>query len=72
MNSGNAEKFPLTPKQTSNLFLHIIIGKGRNDRDRELDRRRDNRDRDHRRDMDHRDRRSPRNDKRDERRGSGK
>ena len=54
------------------MYYIFDIGKGRNDRDRDFDRRRDNRDRDHRRDMEQRDRRSPRNDRRNDRRGSGK
>ena len=58
-------------KSTIDNPIPLNVGKGRNDSNRNLDRRRDDRDRGQRRDLDHRDQRSPRNDRNDDRRRSG-
>ena len=58
-------------KSTIDNPIPLNVGKGRNDRNRDFDRRRDDRDRGQRRDLDHRDQRSPRNDRNDDRRRSG-
>ena len=58
-------------KSTIDNPIPLNVGKGRNDSNRDFNRRRDDKDRGQRRDLDHRDQRSPRNDRNDDRRRSG-